>query len=108
MRLRISLVVVIASLLAPRLATAQSLDPIFISGHSLSYKGYKAFTSYNALGRISVAVIKKGKRVLAKMLQEDNQEGFTRIGLFPFLGGATKQLIIQQYLGGAHCCYHWR
>ena len=34
-------------------------------------------------------------------------EDSTLAGLFSFLGGGTKQLVVMQYSGGAHCCWSY-
>src|SRR5262245_62196209 len=86
---------------------------IFNKEESLSYNGFKiaklesiAKRSESEQIEFSYAVIKKNGRVLAKF---DSIRGglmnATDIGLFPFLGGKTKQLIISQTLPRAG--RHW-
>jgi len=82
------------------------MSDIFNKEESLSYNGFKiakleSIAKRSESGQIefSYAVIKKNGRVLAKF---DSFRGelmnATDIGLFPFLGGKTKQLIISQTL----------
>jgi hypothetical protein len=82
------------------------MSDIFNKEESLSYNGFKiaklesiAKGSENEQIEFSYAVIKKNGRVLAKFDSfRDGLMNATDIGLFPFLGGKTKQLIISQTL----------
>src|SRR5262247_2385603 len=82
------------------------MSDIFTKEESLSYNGFKiaklesiAKGSENERIEFSYAVIKKNGRVLAKFDSfRDGLMNATDIGLFPFLGGKTKQLIISQTL----------
>src|SRR5262245_26034585 len=82
------------------------MSDIFIKEVSRSYNGFKiaklesiAKGSENEQIEFSYAVIKKNGRVLAKFDSfRDGLMNATDIGLFPFLGGKTKQLIISQTL----------
>jgi hypothetical protein len=87
------------------------MSDIFTREKSLSYKGFKIATiakrkrSKNHLQGLSYVVIKKNERVLAKFGGPIDDPLFaTDIGLFPLLGGKTKQLIISQTVprGGRH------
>ena len=89
------------------------MSDIFNKEESLSYNGFKiaklesiAKRSKSEQIEFSYAVIKKNGRVLAKF---DSVRGglmnATDIGLFPILGGKTKQLIISQTLPRAG--RHW-
>src|SRR5215813_3512412 len=82
------------------------MSDIFTSEESLSYNGFKisklesiAKRSKSEQIEFSYAVIKKNGRVFAKFDSfRDGLMNATDIGLFPLLGGKTKQLIISQTL----------
>ncbi len=82
---------------------------IFTSEDSLSYNGFNittvAKTSKNKSQDLSYAIIKKNGKVVAKFDgSTDEPMNATEIGLFPLLGGKTRQLIISQTVprGGRH------
>jgi hypothetical protein len=87
------------------------MSDIFTGEKSLSYNGFdvaiieKRSKSARQEPSPSYAVIKKNGRMVAKFdgSQEEGME-VTDIGLFPLLGGKTKQLIISQTVprGGRH------
>jgi len=87
------------------------MSDIFTREKSLSYKGFKIaiiakeWGSKNHLQELSYVVIKKNGRVLAKFGGPIYPLTVTDIGLFPLLGGKTKQLIISQTLPRAG--RHW-
>jgi hypothetical protein len=77
------------------------MSDIFTKEESLSYNGFKIAKLESIAKRIefSYAVIKKNGRVLAKFDSfRDGLMNATDIGLFPFLGGKRKQLMISQTL----------
>jgi hypothetical protein len=79
------------------------MSDIFTSEESLSYNGFNiAKIAKRPKSRpieLSYAVIKKNGRLLAKFDSfHDEFMNATDIGLFPLLGGKTKQLIISQTL----------
>lgn len=88
------------------------MSDIFTKEESLTYNGFKiaklesiAKRSESEQIEFSYAVIKKSGKVLAKF--DSFRYGLmnaTGIGLFPLLGGKTKQLIISQTVprGGRH------
>jgi|SRR5262245_9709537 len=87
------------------------MSDIFTREKSLSYKGFKVAIiakrkrSKSHLQELSYVVIKKNERALAKFGGPiDHPLTATDIGLFPFLGGKSKQLIISQTVprGGRH------
>lgn len=51
--------------------------------------------------------IVKGKRTVWHTSIEYARAEWLRFGLFQFLRGKNKQLIIHRYSGGAHCCYDY-
>jgi hypothetical protein len=76
------------------------MSDIFTRKKSLSYNGFNIATIAKSKPiEFSYAVIKKNGRVLAKFESlHDGLMNATDIGLFPLLGGKTKQLIISQTL----------
>ena len=52
--------------------------------------------------------IKKDEKVLVHLDSGCCWKDSTKIGLFSFLGENTKQLILEQYSGGASCCYSYK
>ena len=85
------------------------LEAVYIEDDRLSYAGYDVERSFDEEKHESSATIKKNGKTLATF----SNGGFpskdsTKIGLFPFLGGETKQLVIMQYTGGAHCCWIYK
>jgi hypothetical protein len=86
----------------------QSLDDMFIEGDRLSYAGYDVERSYDSEEKVSSAVIRKEGKTVVALRDGGLGPESTEIGLFPFRGGETKQLVIMQYTGGAHCCSIYR
>lgn len=90
---------------------AHEVDPfeaVFIHGDKLSYEGYDVERSSDVADRQSFATIKKKGRIIATLRNGGLGKESTRFGLFSLLGGASKQLVILQYTGGAHCCWTYR
>lgn len=87
----------------------RKIEDVFVKADSLSYKGYQVTRSYNPAAEKSWATVKKNGRVIVRhgLGEGLNKIEATRFGLVSLLGGGTKQLIIQQYSGGAHCCNSW-
>ncbi|MBV9957857.1 MAG: hypothetical protein JO360_05515 [Acidobacteria bacterium] len=83
------------------------LEAVYIEGDELSYAGYDVLRSYDAAEAQSSARIRKNGRTLEMFCCGGQHKNSTRIGLFPFLGDASKQLVIEQYSGGAHCCWSY-
>lgn len=85
-----------------------ALDKVFTKEDRLSYKGYLIEKSEAKGEETWLATLRKGGQILAKFENGGENKDWTSFGLFPLLGGDSKQLIIEQYSGGAHCCYsHW-
>jgi hypothetical protein len=84
------------------------LERVFIKGARLTHGGYVVTRAVVEREGESRAVISRGGRVLVRLTDGAPRDYATRIGLFPFLGRAGKQLVVEQYTGGAHCCtvYH--
>jgi len=86
---------------------AQTLNDVFTREDTLVYMGYKVTRSYDSKDNVWLATLKKEEKVLATFKRGGPLKEMTRFGLFPFLGKDTKQLIIEQYSGGAHCCWSY-
>ena len=85
-------------------AQTVNLEDVYEKGNRLSYHGYEVTRSLNERTGVSSVTIKKGGRVLKRFDDGGRSLDFTNIALFALLGGDTKQLVIDQYSGGAHCC----
>jgi hypothetical protein len=83
-----------------------SLDKIFTKDDRLSYRGYVVEKAQTKGEDSWFATLKKGKKPVAKFEGGWNKE-WTNFGLFPFIGTEPKQLVVEQYSGGAHCCYSY-
>lgn len=102
------LLVCAACALVSGCASAQTLERVFIKGTRLNYGGYVVTRTVAEQEGESRAVISRGGRELVRLTDGAPRDYATRIGLFPFLGRGGKQLVVEQYTGGAHCCtvYH--
>lgn len=89
-------------------ASAQTLERAFIKGTRLTYGGYVVTRTVSEAEGESRAVISRGGRELARLADGAPRDYATRIGLFPFLGRKGRQLVVEQYTGGAHCCTVYR
>ncbi len=89
-------------------AGAQTLERVFIKGDRLTYGGYVVTRVVDEHSGESRAVITRGGRELARLTDGAPRDYATRVGLFPFLGAKEKQLVVEQYTGGAHCCTVYR
>jgi hypothetical protein len=87
---------------------AGPLDAVFIKGDKLSYAGYDVERSVNTETNESSARIRQKGKILLTLSDGGMGKDSTEIGLFSFLGGETKQLVVMQYTGGAHCCWIYR
>jgi hypothetical protein len=97
-----------ACALAAACAGAQTLERVFIKGSRLTYGGYVVTRVVSEHEGESRAVITRGGRELVRLTDGAPRDYATRVGLFPFLGGKGKQLVVEQYTGGAHCCTVYR
>ena len=84
------------------------MERVFIKGTRLTYGGYVVTRAVVDSEGESRAVISRGGRELVRLNDGAPRDYATRIGLFPFLGGNGKQLVVEQYTGGAHCCTVYR
>lgn len=85
-----------------------TLDQIFTKDDRLAYNGYVVEKAQDKAQGYWLAVLKKGGKVAAKFEEGGESKDWTSFGLFPLLGGDAKSLIVEQYSGGAHCCYSYR
>jgi hypothetical protein len=83
-------------------------EAVYIDGDKLSYQGYDVERTSDAAGRQSFATIRKKGRVIATLRNGGLGKESTRFGLFSLLGDPSKQLVILQYTGGAHCCWTYK
>lgn len=105
---RVVLLAFAACAVATVCAHAQTLERVFIKGSRLAYGGYVVTRAVDEHSGESRAVIKRGGRELARLTDGAPRDYATRIGLFPFFGGKGRQLVVEQYTGGAHCCTVYR
>jgi hypothetical protein len=92
----------------------QKVDPFLLnrictSSDELNYEGFQVLRTYDEKAARSVVTIKKRGKALAVY---SDGEGIARkeascFGLYPILGGKTKQLLVVQTSGGAHCCFSY-
>lgn len=81
----------------------EPLENIFVKADRLSYNGYEIVRVHKTVvveeipRKLSYAVLKKNGKVIAEFDKVNSSLGNeTRFGLFPLLGGKTKQLIVEQ------------
>ena len=86
---------------------AQTLHEAFTKQDRLLYKGYGVRRFHDSKENVWFATVAKEGKTLATFKSGGPLKEMTRFGLFPFLGGKVKQLIIEQYSGGAHCCWSY-
>lgn len=87
---------------------AQEFREIASKEKKINYNGYEIETTFNPRSRISRAIVKRNGRTLINLHYGWFLDDATKVGMFPVLGGNTKQLIVEQYTGGAHCCsFFW-
>jgi len=103
----IILVFLLGGLFLARPFYAQTLREVFTEEDRLLYRGYEVMKCYDSQGDVWFATLKKEGKVLATFKRGCNKKEWTNFGLFPFLGGDTKQLIVEQFSGGAHCCWSY-
>jgi hypothetical protein len=85
---------------------ARGLDKVFTEANRLSYRGYVIEKAQDKGEESWSATLRKGNKELAKFGNGWNKE-WTNFGLFPFISQEPKQLVVEQYSGGAHCCYSY-
>lgn len=86
---------------------AQSINTIFTKEDKLLYKGYLIEKLHDPESDTWFALLKKDGKVLSKF-DKGWSEWQTNFGLSSLFASPEKQLIIEQYTGGAHCCWlYW-
>jgi hypothetical protein len=96
-------------ILAQLPASGQSLERVFTKRDRLVYHGYEITRSAKPGAESWTITIKKnGKTVERFEIGDTWSKDWARIGLFNFLGGRRKQLIVEEYTGGMHCCWQYR
>jgi hypothetical protein len=103
----IILVFLLCELFLARPFHAQTLKEVFTEEDRLLYRGYEVIKCYDSPGDFWFAILKKEGKVLATFKRGYNRKEWTDFGLFSFLGGDKKQLIVEQFSGGAHCCWSY-
>ncbi|HEX8176578.1 MAG TPA: hypothetical protein VF543_15915 [Pyrinomonadaceae bacterium] len=83
-----------------------AFDEIFTKEDRLAYRGYVIEKSQDKGEESWSASLKRGNKEVAKFSSGWNRE-WTSFGLFPFISREPKQLLVEQYSGGAHCCYSY-
>lgn len=90
-------------------ASAQSLESVFTKGDRLVYQGYEIIRSAKpGADSWTITIKKNGKTVESFETGYTMSKNWSQMGLFNFLGGQRKQLIVEGYSGGAHCCWEYR
>jgi hypothetical protein len=83
---------------------------VFSWSDTLSYAGYTIVRSCDSLDESmqiwSVVILRNGK-LIHRLGEGVNGRESCKMGLYPFLGGDGKQLLVELYSGGAHCCYRY-
>ena len=86
------------------------INEVCTSRDQLTYDGYEVSRNYDEDVQESRVVIKKAGKVLT--IHSDGrgiaEKETSCFGLYPVLGGKTKQLVVVQTTGGAHCCFRYR
>jgi hypothetical protein len=109
MRLREFLLACAACALASLWAGAQTLERAFIKGARVAYGGYTIERVVDEGSGESRAVVTRAGRELVRLTDGAPRPDATRLALFPLLGrGGGRQLVVEQYTGGAHCCTVYR
>lgn len=90
---------------APPESSPNPLEAVYVTSPKWSHAGYDIERSYDDATGESTATISRGGKVLATHENGGMGEDSTQTGLFPFLGGGDRQLVVMQYTGGAHCCW---
>ncbi|MDI3543360.1 MAG: hypothetical protein PWP57_965 [Candidatus Atribacteria bacterium] len=81
-----------------------TLDKIFTNEKSLSYNGYLIEKIPGPREEQWSAVLKKNNEVIMRF-ENGYLENMTIFGFYPFIANRDKQLVVEQFSGGAHCCW---
>lgn len=118
MRLRVFLLLIVSfasGLFLANEAAAQKypskLDDAWISANALRVGGFRIFRRCSKENEDNVGqctlTIRRGKKILWTAEVEPDQPDWLKYGLFRFIPGRRKQLVVHTYSGGAHCCYDY-
>ncbi|HEY7183241.1 MAG TPA: hypothetical protein VIC84_17545 [Blastocatellia bacterium] len=89
--------------------SVQSLEGVFTKDERLIYQDYEISRSAKpGADSWTITVNKNGKTLSKFEIGATKSNGWANLGLFNFLGGQSKQLIVEGYSGGAHCCMDYR
>src|SRR5262245_15971565 len=89
--------------------SAQSLESVLTGRDRMVYREFEVTRSVKPGADSWTITIKKNGKALERF-----ETGYTmskdwaKLGLFNFLGANRKQLIVEGYSGGAHCCWEHR
>ncbi|HCU22570.1 MAG TPA: hypothetical protein DF698_06735 [Candidatus Atribacteria bacterium] len=81
-----------------------TLDKIFNNTKSLTLNGYTIEKIPGPQDEQWSAVLKKYNEVIMRF-ENGYLEDMTIFGLYPFIVNRDKQLVVEQFSGGAHCCW---
>jgi hypothetical protein len=81
-----------------------TLDKIFNNTKSLSLDDYTIEKIPGPQDEQWSAVLKKNNEVIMRF-ENGYLEDMTIFGLYPFIVNRDKQLVVEQFSGGAHCCW---
>lgn len=81
------------------------LDTVLIKADTLVFAGYEVSKTHDALEGVWSAALSKNGKTEQMFSQGGRLKEWTAFGLFPFIGTGTPQLIVEQFSGGAHCCW---
>lgn len=76
---------------------------------TLQYNGYTIIKTSDAIdSTVSIysVIIKKNGRIVWRLGSGAEERQYNIAGLISFLGDTTSQLLVQQFTGGAHCCWN--
>jgi hypothetical protein len=96
-------------ILAQLPGSAQSLESVLTGEDRLVYQRYEITRSAKTdADSWTITIKKNGKTVERVETGATMSKDWAKMGLFNFLGGRRKQLIVEGYSGGAHCCWEYR
>jgi hypothetical protein len=103
------LIALIIQLAAASTNSELKIEKLYVQSETLSYRDYQVSRTYDSKTEKSWAIVKRNGRVLAKHNAGEGlaEKEATHFGISSLLGKNTKQLIIEQNSGGAHCCNSW-
>lgn len=94
-------------LAAPLHALTLPTDKFFTSEDKLTFWEYEISRARDPESGAWTATLKKDGKVIATFEKGGPQKEMTRFGLFRLRGNKIPQLLVEQYSGGAHCCFSY-